>query len=224
MHIKLRKCDCFEFIKQMPDKCIDVIIADPPYGISYQSGMRSSDDRFGVLQNDTNDMRLQCYSELYRILKDDCFAAIFCSYKNFAIDYVELSKYFNIANVIVWYKGAGGIGNLKHLATDYELCIICSKGKASIRGKRIGSVWYIKKVAPAKMVHPTEKPVMLMKLLLEKFSDMGDVCFDPFMGSGTVGIACVKMGLDFIGCEIDDIYYNIAKERIKKVLEKGFTK
>ena len=58
MHIKLRKCDCLEFIKQMPDKCIDVIITDPPYGISYQSGKRNSDDRFGVLQNDINDMRL----------------------------------------------------------------------------------------------------------------------------------------------------------------------
>ena len=62
--------------------------------------------------------------------------------------------------------------------------------------------------------HPTQKPVALMEWILLQVTDEGDTVFDPFMGSGTTGVACVKLGRNFIGCEINPDYYAIAERRI----------
>jgi site-specific DNA-methyltransferase (adenine-specific) len=63
-------------------------------------------------------------------------------------------------------------------------------------------------------LHPTQKPIGLMKMLVELFTSPGDTIFDPFMGSGTTGVACMMTGRNFIGCEIDPSYYAIAQRRI----------
>ena len=65
-----------------------------------------------------------------------------------------------------------------------------------------------------KKKHPTEKPVELNKILIENSSNVGDVVLDPFMGTGSSGLACKELNRNFIGVEIDEKYYNIAKERL----------
>ena len=67
-----------------------------------------------------------------------------------------------------------------------------------------------------KVDHPTQKPVALMRHLVELFTVEGDTVLDPFMGSGTTGVACVQTGRNFIGVEIDEGYFNIAKKRIEQ--------
>ncbi len=67
--------------------------------------------------------------------------------------------------------------------------------------------------------HQTEKPISLMKELIELFTNKDDIILDPFMGSGTTGVACVKLGRKFIGIEIDERYYEIAKRRIQAALD-----
>lgn len=70
--------------------------------------------------------------------------------------------------------------------------------------------------------HPTEKPVKLMQILIANSSKPGDVVMDCFMGAGSTGVACVIGGRDFIGIEIDEKYFNVAKERIDEAeLEKA---
>lgn len=69
-------------------------------------------------------------------------------------------------------------------------------------------------------LHPTEKPVELMKELITVHSKAGDVVLDPFMGSGTTGVACKSLNRDFIGMEIDEKYYNIAKDRLNGFVQK----
>lgn len=64
--------------------------------------------------------------------------------------------------------------------------------------------------------HPTPKPLRLMKMLIERVTKPGDTILDPFMGSGTTGVACVKTGRNFIGCEIDKGYFDIATKRIEE--------
>ena len=109
----------------------------------------------------------------------------------------------------------GGIGDLKHtLSTDYELAIVCHKGKCRLRGKREGSVWSCRKVNQNKMLHPTEKPTDLLAHMIEKYTDENDVVFDPFMGSGSTGVAAAKTKRNFIGIELDDKYFEIAKRRV----------
>jgi site-specific DNA-methyltransferase (adenine-specific) len=213
--IQLIHGDCLEEMKKIPDGSIDLVLTDPPYGINYQSNMRTVSKKFDIIANDNNDMRFVAYNEYQRVLKDNTCAVIFCSWKNFAVDFLELQKLFNIKNVIIWNKGGGGIGDLKHsLLTDYEIAIVAHKGRCKIRGKRDGSVWSHKKVNPNKMVHPTEKPLDLMERLVEKFTDTDCTILDTFMGSGVVGVACKNLNRNFIGIELDKDYFEIAKKRI----------
>lgn len=202
-------------MKSIPDNSIDSVITDPPYGIKYSSNWRTKTEKFDVLKNDDNDVRLLAYSEFARILKNNTVAVVFASWKNAAVDIQELQKHFDIKNIIVWFKGGGGMGDLKHtLSTDYELAIVCHKGKCRIRGKREGSVFQFAKVNPNKMVHPTEKPVDLIEKIISKFTDENAIILDPFAGSGSTGVAAVNMGRRFIGFELDDKYFEIAKQRI----------
>jgi len=213
--IDLRLGDCLVEMKKIPDQSIDLVLTDPPYGIDYQSNGRTVSKKFDKLQNDANDFRFEIYPEIKRVLKNDCVAGIFCSFKNYAKDYAFLCKHFDIKNCIVWDKGGGGIGDLFHsLSTDYEFLLVCHKGNCKIRGKREGSVWSIGKVNPNIMRHPTEKPTSLCFKFIEKFSDSDTIILDPFMGSGTTGEAAKRLGRNFIGIEIEPKYFNIAKRRI----------
>lgn len=215
--IDLKKGDCIELMKELPDESIDLIVTDAPYGVKYQSNYRVKTEKFEVLMNDDNDIRFLAYEEFKRILKDNSVLVAFASWKNMHKDMHELEKLFDIKNVIVWWKHGGGLGDLKHtLLTDYEVAIVCHKGKCKIRGKREGSVWECNKVNPNKMIHPTQKPVDLIKRIIEKFSDEGQVVLDAFMGSGTTGVACMEINRDFIGIELDEKYFEIAKERLNQ--------
>lgn len=206
-------------MKDIPDESIDMIVTDPPYGISYSSNHRTKSKKFAVLKGDDGDLRLGAYSEFHRILKNNSVAVVFASWKNVAVDFIELQKYFDIKNVLIWFKGGGGLGDLKHtLSTDYELALVCHKGKCPIRGKREGSVWSVGKVNPNIMLHPTQKPEELLDRIIMKWSDEYDVVFDPFMGSGTTGVACVNTNRNFIGIELDENYFEIAKQRINNAV------
>ena len=213
--------DCLEGMKRIPDGSIDMIVTDPPYGIKYQSNFRTKTPKFNMLKNDDNDIRFIAYSEFERLLKPNSVCIVFASWKNLVHDYIELKKYFDIKNIIVWWKHGGGLGDLKHtLSTDYELAIVCHKGKAKIRGKRIGSVWEENKVSPNKMSHPTQKPEKLLERLICKWSDEGDIIFDPFLGSGTTAVAAVNTKRHYIGFELDEKYFDIACKRLDEAEEK----
>ena len=194
---------------------MDMILCDPPYGINYRSNHRVKSPKFDVIVGDTDDVRLSAYADMYRVMKHNSVCIIFASYKNFAVDYAELVKRFDVKNVIVWWKHGGGMGDLRHtLFTDYELAIVCHKGKCPIRGKREGSVWECNKVNPNEMLHPTQKPIGILERLIEKYSDESDVIMDTFMGSGSTGVACANTGRRFIGIEKDQKYFDIASDRI----------
>lgn len=213
---KLYNGDCLELFSSIPDNSVDMVLTYPPYGINYYSNYRVKSDKFDFLKNDNNDSRFLAYKELERVLKPDCVCIVFASWKNYHKDFLELDKLFDIKNVIVWWKHGGGIGDLKHtLVTDYELAIVCHKGKCKIRGKREGSVWECNKVNSNKMIHPTQKPLGIVERLIEKFSDEGDTILDCFMGSGTTGVACVNTNRNFIGIELDKKYFDVAQQRIK---------
>ena len=104
---------------------------------------------------------------------------------------------------------------MKHsLSTDYEIAIVCHKGKCPIRGKRDGSVWEVTKMNPNKMQHPTQKPTELIERLIEKFSDEGDIVLDQFLGSGTTAVAAVNTNRHYIGFEVDETYFDVTIQRL----------
>ena len=213
---KIHNVDCLQFMKQLPDKCVELVLTDPPYGIDYQSNMRQASEKFSRIANDTDMDHRAYFSEFARILKDDCVAISFCSWKNYHEEYSQMAGLFSIKNVIIWHKPGGGIGDLEHsLSTDYEMALIAHKGQCKIRGKRDGSVWGCNKVPPLNMVHPTEKPTALMGRLIEKFTDPGAVVLDPFGGSGAVFVAAEGLGRRWFGCELEPKYCAIANKRIE---------
>ena len=103
---------------------------------------------------------------------------------------------------------------------NHEFIIYATKGRHILRGKRSADVMDVRKDAPSKYVHPTQKPVELMAGLIEKSTDPRGIVLDLFMGSGSTGVACANTERRFIGIEIDPGYYEIAQKRIEEAYNK----
>ena len=124
---------------------------------------------------------------------------------------------FNLKNIIIWDKQRNGMGDLTTtFGYSYEFIIFASKGQPKIRGKRISDVWQFARVNPKEQNHQNQKPIDLLKQAIEKSSDESAVVFDGFMGSGSCGVACVNTNRNFIGIELDEGYFEIARKRIEE--------
>lgn len=128
---------------------------------------------------------------------------------------------FNLKNIIVWDKQRNGMGDLKTtFGYSHEFILFASKGQPKIRGKRISDVWQFKRVSSKQQVHQNQKPTELLSLAITKSSDEGMIVFDGFMGSGSTGVACLNTNRNFIGIELDEGYFKIAKNRIEEAANK----
>lgn len=201
MSYRLYLGDCLEFMKTLDDK-VDAVITDPPYGVKYVTGI--SKNRYG---GNTRHHHVKIEGD------DKPFDPIpFLKYpvvvmfgaNNFA-DKLPASRGW-----IFWHKRPGmkrndfGDGEIIWTNQDHVIRYIQHMWNGVLRDSEVGGMHY----------HPTQKPVDLMMWLLEEYTKPGDVVFDPYMGSGTTGVACMKLGRRFIGCEKVPEYFEIARERI----------
>lgn len=201
--------DVLNVVDNLPEA--DIILTDPPYGVTYQSNQNSGR---GVLPitNDGTRLSLKLYRRLAPQLKAN-HILWFTRWDAWPDVWEIIGQYFQSRGLLVWDKGTPGMGDLSHWGPSYEL--IGSFGKAKINGKRDGSILQFSGVPNSKRLHPTEKPVELLQYLIEKITQPGDIVFDPFMGSGSTGEACAKTGRRFIGIEVKKDYFNMATKRIK---------
>lgn len=208
--------DCLEEMRSVEDNSIDMVLTDPPYGISYQSGRRV--DKYNAIKNDDSLKWVSLFAEqCYRVAKNNTAHYVFCSWHFMDVFKQAFEKHFKIKNILVWVKNNHGSGDLKgDFAPKHELILFLHKGRRIYNGKRVPNILEYAKTG--NKLHPTEKPVNMLEFMLEKFSDEGDLVFDPFMGSGSTGVACKNTNRDFIGIELDEGYFNIAKERINESL------
>jgi site-specific DNA-methyltransferase (adenine-specific) len=210
---KIYNVDCLEFMKSMPDNSVDLIVTDPPYGMSFQSNYRLV--RHKKIENDSSldwlsDFILYCF----RVLKDNSHLYFFCSFHNVDVFKQSAEKYFKVKNMLIWEKNNTGMGDLAgDFAPKYELILFCVKGNRILNGKRDSNILKFKKTGNE--LHPTQKPIELMEFLIKKSSSESDIVFDPFIGSGTTAVACLNTNRKFLGCEIDKEYFDIAEKRIK---------
>jgi len=218
-NVKLLCGDCLERMKEIPDKSVDLIVTDPPYLINYKTNHRKNKkhDFCSVIKNDNNFEMISIYiKECYRIMKDNSAMYMFCNCDK--VDYFkqELEKAkFKIKNMIIWVKNNWTAGDLyAQFGKQYEIVFLVNKGRKKFNGKRITDVWNFDRVSGNKQVHQNQKPVELLMQCIEKHSDKNDVIFDGFMGSGTTGVACGNLNRKFIGIELDENYFEIAKNRI----------
>ena len=93
--------------------------------------------------------------------------------------------------------------------------MLYNKGRSKFLEKRYSDVWYFNKISGKKQLHQNEKPVDLIERIIRNTTNEHDLVLDTFMGSGTTGVACKKLGRDFIGIELDEKYFEIAKNRIE---------
>ena len=223
-NIKLINKDSFYAIKEIEDNSVDLIVTDPPYGINFTKGYKSGskelvhgDDGFSVMF-----FLDELLKDFDRVLKPDGAIYIFTRFDVYPYWWLKLKNYFNTKNQIIWFKGGGGMGDLKgNFSFNYESIIYATNGKHELRGKRDGSVWQIGKCKQE--FHETQKPVDLIRKIILHSSDEGMTVLDPFMGSATTAIACIEENRNFIGFEMIEKNFNIAKERVgKKIKEKEF--
>ena len=220
MDYKLYQGDCLEVMGSIKDKSVDLIVTDPPYLMDYQSNRRKKEDRFDKIKNDKGNYTLiQDYlEECHRIMKDNTAIYCFCSWHNIDFFKNEFEKYFKLKNILVWNKNNHGTGDLKgSYAPKHEFILFGHKGRTLLREKRIADVIDCPKISSNKLTHPTEKPQDLLEIFIRQSSDVGSIIFDGFMGTGSCGIAAKKLSRNFIGIELDEKYFNIAKDRLENI-------
>ena len=197
-------------MKQLPDKCIDLVLTDPPYGMEFRSNYRKI--KHDKIENDNNlDWLDEFSNQIKRLMKDDAHAYIFCSFHNVDIFKKALEP---IKNILIWEKNNTGMGDLYgDYAPKYEMCLFLSNGK-KLNGGRDANI--IKSQRTQNELHPTQKPVQLMQYLIGKSSVENDVVLDCFAGCGTTLLGAQTLGRNFIGIEISDEYCKIAEQRLRQ--------
>lgn len=194
----------------MDGKKADMVFTDPPYGINYQSNMRTKSAKFAVIEND--DKIITDWLPLATAFSTG-FCFVWTSWK--VLDqWLAVTKDFApLTNMVVWDKGGGGIGDLKKTySTDHEIALVFNRG-AELTGKRIGSVWDIGKDRAAEYVHPTQKPVALAEQALDTTTKRGNLILDFFGGSGSTLIACERQNRQSRLMELDPRYCDVIVKR-----------
>lgn len=220
-NIQLYHGDCLEVMKDIPNESVDMIVTDVPYkvisggkpkGKNQPSGMLSKND--GKIF-DYNDIEPSEYmSELYRVLKEGTHCYIFINFINLTNMIKEAERVgFKMHTLLVWKKNNKTPS--RWYMKNQEYILFMRKGKAKpIKDSGVGHILEFNNILGNKL-HPCEKPIDLLELLIKNSSNENDVVLDCFMGSGSTGVACLNTNRKFIGVELDETYFNIAKERIE---------
>lgn len=207
--------DCLEVMKDIPDKSVDCIITDPPYGMNYQSSRRTATEKFKKIENDNNiDWFPEFIKECYRVLKDNSHIYIFCNDYNISkFRDLQESVGFKNKRTLVWVKNNHTSGDLLgDYANKTEFINYAQKGRRLLNGGRDTNVLNFSRVS--KLEHPTQKPVDLNEYLIRKSTNENDTILDPFAGSGTTGVACKNLNRNYILIEISPEYIEIINKRL----------
>lgn len=195
---------------------VNCVITDPPYGIDYQSNRRKKEERFEKIQNDSSINGNVWVGAVKNVMADNSAMFMFTRW-DVEHEWIEILKTqgFNVKSEIVWYKPGGGIGDLyAQFMPQHENAIFSILGQWKFPSKRPGSVYVFSHDLAMTYEHPSQKPVPLMERIVLDITAKSDTVLDPFMGSGSTGIACIKHGRRFIGVEIDSKYFDIACRKI----------
>lgn len=203
-NVDMNCLDCLPFMRSLPDNSFALSIADPPYGIGMDSGFGFQSHECKPGDFDSNTPSLEHFQQLLRVSQT---TLIFGG--NFFSDKLPVSNHW-----IVWDKLGPMLGN--SVFSDCEL-IWTNVPKNTVRKytvlqrgfARTEKNWY----------HPTQKPVALLERLISDYAPSSDcTIFDPFAGSGSTGVAAIKLGYSFTGCELDPSYFAIANARLHQAI------
>lgn len=218
--VKLLQGDCLEVMRSIPDGSVDLVLTDPPYNIArdnnFQSMGRAGID-FGEWDKGAD--LFSYINEVYRVLDRNGSFIVFNDWKNLG----DISRYaenlgFVTKDMLRLEKTNPMPRNRdRRYITDYECAIWFTMPKAKWVFNRQHDKYQRPKFVHSidKGLHPTQKSLGLMTDLVNIHSDKGSVILDPFMGSGSTGVAAKNLSMRFIGIELDPTYFAIAKNRIE---------
>ena len=234
--------DCLDLMKEMPDKSVDLILTDPPYGHNNNNGdlisrweavlgrgdyIPERDNR--PILNDgivANDVFKSCLQEWNRLLRSGgcCCCCCCCGGggpdPQFARWSLWMDEVFEFKQMVIWDKGPMGMG--WHYRRSYETVLVGMKIGGSCK-------WYdethrveniirdIPKIIPTPDQHPTQKPIELMRRFINWHTQEGDVVLDPFCGHGSTLIAARELRRNYIGIDLEPTYVEIARKRLERV-------
>ncbi len=233
--------DCLDILPTLESGSVDAVVTDPPYGHNNNNGDlihrweaalgKGPHGEARAIANDgveANELFRVVLPEYVRLLRPGCCCCCCCGggggpdpqFARWSL-WIDETPGLNFKQMVVWDKGPMGMG--WHYRRSYETVLVAQRTGAACAWYdetnkveniiRPGS-WGVKKIIPSANEHPTVKPVPLMAFFIRLHSQPSDLVLDPFMGSGTTGVACVQTGRNFIGIEIDPTYFAIAEKRI----------
>ena len=195
--------DCLEVLKEMPDKCVDLCLTDPPYGIFKPMGENGAMGNFSGMGKDASEWdkipSKEVFDEIKRISKNYVIWG-----GNYFADKIGYCK-----EPWIWDKKTGD-----NFFADGELAFTSYQGTLRIYHHQWCGAFKDSERG-LKAIHPTQKPLELMRWCLRK-TEENDLILDPFLGSGTTAVACQELHRRFIGIEISEKYCEIARERLKQ--------
>jgi site-specific DNA-methyltransferase (adenine-specific) len=206
---KIINVDCLDILKQLPDKSIDLILTDPPYGIDISKTGRVGGNNIAKTKNygnkewDNSIPSAELFSEIFRVSKNQIIFG-----GNYFVEYLKNSSCW-----IVWDKNnSGNFADCELAYTSFKTAV--RKYKYTWNGMIQENMKH-KEVR----VHPTQKPLALFEWCLQNYSKEGDLVLDCFSGSGTTAVACHNLKRRFICIEKDVDYYKASVERLERVQE-----
>lgn len=205
---------------------INCICTDPPYGMAHMSG--SAQTAAGkkyvrAIQNDEGldgaiVTFLDAMEPLVAVTADEADMYVFTRWNMIGdwINVVNQLEPFEVKNVLVWDKGTPGMGDIDaNWAFSWEAIIYAKKGRRPIPERR-SSIITVERTPHQHMIHPTQKPVTLIEILLRMSTQKGDLVVDPFSGSGATAVAAMNLGRRAIGIEMDEFYIEPSRLRLKQ--------
>lgn len=219
---QLNRIDAVEWLKALPSESVDLLITDPPYEslekhravgttTRLKNSKSSSNNWFEIFPNSRF---LELFEQIYRVLKKNSHFYLFCDQEtSFIAKPIGENVGFKFWKPIVWDKKKIGMGY--HYRARYEFILFFEKGKRKLNNLSIPDILEVPRIYRG---YPTEKPVELSEILIEQSSSLGDLICDPFMGSGSVGLAAIKNERKFIGADISEESLEITEKRYKKEL------
>ena len=216
MKYKLYQGDCLEVMDKLIKEGIkvDMVLTDPPYGINL-TPQRVSGKFKGtkVINDDTLEWLPKAVDKIYELTKN--VAVVFCSWQFIDVFKIAFEKKFIVNNILVWNKDWFGMGN--NYRPNYELILLLCKTNVKTKSKNKSNILTYRRISPQKMLHSCEKPVPLLTDLILELTDENNIILDCFMGSGSTGEACMSTNRNFIGIELDEHYFDIAKDRLENI-------
>jgi len=200
----LTREDCMELMKRYPDKHFDLAIVDPPYGIGEDWKKRNKGSKFAETSYKNESIPDRAYfTELFRVSKNQ----IIWGY-NYFTEILGSTNY-----LIVWDKMSSN--NKVFHYSKCEIAFTSIRIPVNIYSIRWDG-YMMSKETGNKKIHPHQKPIQLYENILIDYAKKGNLILDTHLGSGSIAIACHKLGFELTACEIDETHFAAATKRINE--------